>query len=277
MTYPIVLAHGVCRFDALWNTLLRVDDSDDPRVDRLHYFKGIRTMLKARGFRACHSRVAWAADVKTRADDLKGNLLRILRETGADKVNIIAHSMGGLDARHMLFDDRDRGRIHERVASLTTISTPHEGSPFADWALDRLPGLPDAFRRIGLDVEGLEDLRTDACRRFNDDPDVQAFETACESTIQFSTYAGRQQFWGVFSLLKGPFRVIEPREGDNDGLVSVRSARWRARYLRQVLDETDHLNEIGWWDLDQLAAGEGPGALHARIHDLYALIASQVP
>src|SRR5215813_1142599 len=64
MTYPIVLAHGVCRFDVLWNQFLRADDSDDPRIDKLHYFKGIRTMLQARGYRAYHSRVAWAAELK---------------------------------------------------------------------------------------------------------------------------------------------------------------------------------------------------------------------
>jgi triacylglycerol lipase len=277
MTYPIVLAHGVGRFDALWNTVLRADDSDDPRIDKLHYFKGIRTMLKARGYTVCHSRVAWAGDVKTRADDLKENLLRILQETGARKVNIIAHSMGGLDARHMLFDDREKGRIHERVASLTTISTPHDGSPFADWALQHFPQLPDVFQKVGLDLRGFKDLRTEACRQFNGDPDVQAFETACESTIRFRTYAGRQQFWGVFTLLKGSFRIIEAQEGDNDGLVSVRSARWREQYFEDVLDDTDHLNEIGWWDLDQLAAGETPGALQARIHELYARIASHTP
>ncbi len=277
MTYPIVLAHGVCRFDVLWNQLLRVDDSDDPRIDKLHYFKGVRTMLKAKGYAAYHSRVAWAADVDTRANDLKQNVLRILDESGAQKVNIIAHSMGGLDARHMLFNDRDQGKIHEHIASLTTISTPHEGTPFADWGLEHFPQLPEVFRKIGLDISGLKDLRTEACRRFNNDPDVQGFETACEPTIQFRTYAGKQDFWGIFALLKGPFRIIEEKEGENDGLVSVRSAQWRAKYFKEALNDTDHLNELGWWDPDQIAAGESPRELRTRIHQLYATIASQLP
>ena len=277
MAYPIVLAHGVCRFDVLWNQVLRVDDSDDPRIDSLHYFKGIRTMLKEKGFTVCHSRVAWAADVNTRANDLRQNVRRILNETKAEKVNIIGHSMGGLDARHMLFNDRSQGKIHERIASLTTISTPHEGSPFADWGLEHFPLLPVVFQNIGLDVSGLKDLRTEACKRFNNDPDVQAFETECESTIHFRTYAGKQKFWGIFSLLKGPFRIIEKKEGENDGLVSVRSAQWRAKYFQEALDETDHLNELGWWDPDQIAVGESPRELRRRIHQLYAAIASQLP
>ena len=277
MAYPIVLAHGVCRFDVLWNQVLRVDDSDDPRIDNLHYFKGIRTMLTAKGYRVYHSRGAWAADVNTRADDLKQNVQRILNESQAEKVNIIAHSMGGLDARHMLFNDRGQGKIHARIASLTTISTPHEGSPFADWGLEHFPMLPEAFKKIGLDVSGLKDLRTEACKRFNNDPDLVKFETECESTIQFQSFAGKQDFWGIFSLLKGPFRIIERKEGENDGLVSVRSAQWRARYFKEVLNDTDHLNELGWWDPDQIAAGESPRELHRRIHELYATIAAQLP
>jgi triacylglycerol lipase len=185
--------------------------------------------------------------------------------------------MGGLDARHMLFNDRNEGRIHESVASLITISTPHEGTPFADWGLARFPSLPEIFRRIGVEVDGLRDLQTDVCTRFNNDPTVEAFEMECESAIQFRTYAGTQNFWGVFSLLKGAFRIIQRKEGENDGLVSVRSARWRDRYFQETINETDHLNELGWWDPDQLFAHESPSALRTRIHALYARIASRLP
>ena len=73
MTYPIVLAHGVCRFDILWNDSLNVDNNDDPEIDKLHYFKGIRTMLNDKGYVAYHSNVSWAAGVDTRAEDLKKN------------------------------------------------------------------------------------------------------------------------------------------------------------------------------------------------------------
>jgi triacylglycerol lipase len=217
MAYPIVLAHGVCRFDVLWNQVLRVDDSDDPRIDSLHYFKGIRTMLKEKGYSVCHSRVAWAADVNTRAIDLRQNVRRILNETKAEKVNIIGHSMGGLDARHMLFNDRGQGKIHERIASLTTISTPHEGSPFADWGLEHFPLLPDVFRNVGLDINGLKDLRTEGCKRFNNDPDVQGFETECESTIQFRTYAGKQDFRGIFFCSKAHFASSSERKERTTG------------------------------------------------------------
>ena len=277
MTYPIVLAHGVCRFDILLNEPLNLDNNDDPNLDKLHYFKGIRTMLKQQGYTVYHSKVSWGAGVERRAADLKENVLTILQATGAQKVNIIAHSMGGLDTRHMLFRDRNEGKIHERVASLTTISTPHEGSPFADWGLDNLPLIPAVIQKLGLDVAALKDLRTDACKAFNARPDVAEFETACRESIRFQTYAGKQEFWGIFNALKLPFHIIDKREGENDGLVSVSSAKWRDEFFRGTIDKTDHLNELGWWDPDQFLTGESPDELLARIHRLYLEIASELP
>jgi hypothetical protein len=40
MAIPIVLAHGVCRFDHIWRDVLKIDNSDDEEQDNLHYFKG---------------------------------------------------------------------------------------------------------------------------------------------------------------------------------------------------------------------------------------------
>ncbi len=277
MTFPIILAHGVCRFDVLWNESLDADNNDDPEIDRLNYFRGIRTMLKGKGYSVYHSKVGWAESVDKRAADLKENLLQILDETEADKVNIIAHSMGGLDTRHMMFDDRNDGKIHERIASVTTISTPHQGSPFADWGLDNLSRIPALLKKVGLDISAFQDLRTDSCKAFNERKDVVAFELSCESQVKFQTYAGKQDFWGIFSLLKGPSRIIEEKEGENDGLVSVGSAKWRESYFRGILDETDHLNELGWWDADQLMEGESPDELMKRIHTFYADVAEDLP
>ena len=192
MTYPIILAHGVCRFDILWNDCLNIDNNDDPDIDKLHYFKGIRTMLKSKGYHVYHSRVSWAAEVDRRAEDLRNSVLDIIEDSQTEKVNIIAHSMGGLDARHMLFNDRDKGKIHEHIASLTTISTPHEGSSFADWGLKNFSRVPAFFHRIGLNINGLGDLRTKTCKGFNERPDVKEFERACEKSITFQTYAGKQ-------------------------------------------------------------------------------------
>lgn len=277
MSYPIILAHGVCRFDKLWSKVFNLDNSDDPDVDRLHYFKSIRTMLKGNGFAVYHANVGWAAAVDTRAVDLRKAVYEILQKDHAEKVNIICHSMAGLDARHMLFNDRKAGRIHERIASVTTISTPHWGSSFADWGIANLPHLIPVAHKLGLDLDAFYDLTTKKCREFNDNAGVEAFEAECEAAVQFQTYAGRQGFWGVFDALKLPYYIIEKEEGDNDGLVSVESAKWRDRYFKGVIDNTDHLNEIGWWDTAQIFAGESEAQLLTRIHAFYLSIAARLP
>ena len=277
MPYPIILAHGVCPFDTLWNRFILDDGKKHHRTDRFHYFKGVRSMLEGKGFKAFHSRVSWAAVVDRRAIDLKNTIEGVLKISGAKKINIIAHSMGGLDARHMLFNDRNRGRIHKRVASLTTISTPHDGSPYADWGIDHLPFVIPIIRKLGLDLRGLRDLRTEVCKAFNELSEVKSFERNCQGSIKFQTYAGKQKLRGMFGLFRRSFKIIEKEEGENDGLVSVRSARWRDEYFKGTLNQCDHLNELGWWNPGQLLAGEGPRQLLRRIHRFYAGIADNLP
>jgi triacylglycerol lipase len=78
----------------------------------------------------------------------------------------------------------------------------------------------------------------------------------------------------MFKLLS---HVIQKKEGENDGLVSVQSAKWRDEYFRGTLDACDHLNELGWWDPGQLWCGESPRKLLRRTHDFYAAIARDLP
>ncbi len=76
---------------------------------------------------------AWGT-IEANAKDVKNKIFEIRGTTGVEKVNIIAHSKGGLDARYTISAlDMD-----EYVASLTTISTPHRGSFIVDSA-DKLP------------------------------------------------------------------------------------------------------------------------------------------
>src|SRR5206468_12628217 len=69
--------------------------------------------------------------VEVRGAGLAKQIDDTLAATGADKVNIIAHAMGGLDARYVI----TTLGYGDRVASLTTMSTPHRGAALADFAL----------------------------------------------------------------------------------------------------------------------------------------------
>lgn len=263
-TYPIILAHGVCRFDVLSNRLFELDNAED---DRLHYFRGIRSMLREHGFEAWHSHVEWAAGVETRAKRLRRNLEQVLEATGAEKVHLVAHSMGGLDARHMLYRSRGDG-LCRRVASVSTLGTPHWGSSFADWGLEHFHKLDELLARLGIDLQAFRDLQTGPCAAFN--AEAAGFEAGCG--VRFQTFAGTKPLWYVFAPLRLSAYVIKRREGENDGLVSLRSARWRDEYFQQCID-ADHFNLTGWWNPGQFLRGETPDQFESRIRGFYLGIA----
>ncbi|RMG92283.1 MAG: alpha/beta hydrolase, partial [Zetaproteobacteria bacterium] len=89
----------------------------------LEYFNGVRPLLTSMGLRVLVPRLAWAGTIEQRACQLAHQLAS---ETGP--LHLIAHSMGGLDARAYI----TKLNGHQRVASLTTLATPHHGSEAAD-------------------------------------------------------------------------------------------------------------------------------------------------
>lgn len=111
--YPILLVHGVFFRDFKY----------------LNYWGRIPKELEKNGARIYYGNHNSASSVAESAKQLKARILEITKESGCEKVNIIAHSKGGLDVRYMLSD----GEAAERVASLTTINTPHRGCRFADY------------------------------------------------------------------------------------------------------------------------------------------------
>ena len=113
--YPIVLVHGLAMRDTFFM-------KSWGRIDRI---------LRIQGHTVYKSRVDAFGSVETNAAQLREEILDILRETGAEKVNIIAHSKGGLDAKYMI---RELG-MAPRVASLTTLCTPHRGTPIASFIM----------------------------------------------------------------------------------------------------------------------------------------------
>lgn len=208
--YPIILVHGLCPFDQILRPFSKLDNRDD---DRFHYFRKIRSTLAANGFEAFHSRVSWAGSLARRASDLKREITRITDNFSKwPRVHIIAHSMGGLDARLMIV----KYRMADRVASLTTIGTPHWGSSFADWRMKRYGALLGLVRPLGLDLYGLKDLTRASCRRFNER--TEKFERG--NGVLYQTYGGVEPVERIFRPLRDSYRIIWEEEGENDGSVS---------------------------------------------------------
>src|SRR3981081_981483 len=130
---PIVLAHGIARFDILHELQKqKLSLPENELEDRFEYFKGIKSHLESHGSRVFHTNQDFAGPVALRAEQLKTRINEIITDEGADRVHIIAHSMGSLDARLMIVDLG----MADKVASLTTIGGPHLGTTIADHVLD---------------------------------------------------------------------------------------------------------------------------------------------
>ncbi|KAJ2750330.1 hypothetical protein IWQ56_007057, partial [Coemansia nantahalensis] len=99
---------------------------------QVHYWRGIREALESIGAKVVTARVPGTGGVRERAHQLDTLLdSRLASAT----VNIVGHSMGGLDARYLITHIVPKTYS---VASLTTVCTPHRGSPFMDWCRDYL-------------------------------------------------------------------------------------------------------------------------------------------
>ena len=135
--------------------------------------------------------------------------------------------MGGLDSRYLI----SRLGMAERVLSLTTLGTPHRGTPLADQGIKIFGRVIDELARHGIDLRGFLDLTTAACAEFNaQTPDVPG--------VRYYSIAG--QFEPRFGdLLQVPHAIIRQAAGANDGLVPVASATygrflgtWAANHFR---------------------------------------------
>lgn len=205
---PIVLHHG---FGAV---ALKVGPV------RIHYFRGIGQALERRGHPVIETSVHPTAGIATRAAQLKTQILAGLErlELEDEPVLLIGHSMGGLDARYMI----SKLDMQDRVAALLTVTSPHRGSPVADWCIKNLGerfGALRLLKRLGLDVQGGRDLTTESCRRFNDEvPDAPQVK-------YFSTGAARP--WHRVPAFAIPaHKIVTGAEGANDALVSTKSSIW---------------------------------------------------
>ncbi|ODQ66406.1 alpha/beta-hydrolase [Nadsonia fulvescens var. elongata DSM 6958] len=246
---PIVLCHGLLGFEYLSTGI--------PAFPRIDYWQGVSELLEDRGAVTMLTHVPAVSSIKLRADALKLNIGQRIKEIqeispekfppGKPKVNIIAHSMGGLDARYLVASLKPS---EFDVASLTTICTPHRGSPFADYLINLIGGTGltqyyEISKRVGLDdIKAFHQLtRAYTTKTFN-------VEVKNDPEVRYFSYGARFSPTPL-NIFKWPHSVIQKKEGDNDGMVSVESAKW-GEYLG-TLEEADHLDVINWhYRLDRL-------------------------
>ena len=216
--YPILLVHGVFFRDFRF----------------FNYWGRIPAELKRNGANIYYGNQQSAASVERCGEELTERIKQIVQETGCEKVNIIAHSKGGLDSRYAI----SVCGAADYVASLTTVNTPHNGCIFADYLLDKIPdkvccSVADkynaALSKFGDPdpdfMEAVRDLTASACARLNtvlpDSPQVYY-----QSVGTKMNYASSGRF-----PLNMVYPMVKHFDGDNDGLVSVDSMKWGSNFI----------------------------------------------
>jgi triacylglycerol lipase len=211
--YPILLVHGIFFRDTKY----------------LNYWGRIPKYLIENGATIFYGNQESARTVEDAANELAKRIQEITKEYHVDKVNIIAHSKGGLDSRYAI----SNLGIASNVASLTTINTPHHGCIFANYLLQKAPlGLlkrvtktyNTIFTKLGDTnpdfMHAIKDLTDARCKELNtlmkDQPNIYY-----HSITSYTAKATNGRF-----PLNITYPIVKHFDGKNDGLVAVDSANY---------------------------------------------------
>ena len=225
-----------------------------------------KTLLDA-GFNASTAPIDAFGAIETNAEQLKTFVLEVLKRTGAEKVNLIGHSKGGLDAKHMI---TDLGMM-DKVASLTTLCTPHKGSAIATqiwrmpmWIKRTLAFFINGFYRI------IGDKKPDSlkvCEQLKI-PDEEVEHVSFADKVYCQSYSIRMKRKRDCMILAIPFSIYNKEDpGSHDGLVSVESSRF-GNYRGDCLEDSISHTQM----VDFLAKRK----TRKRILDFYVKLCSEL-
>ncbi len=217
--YPILMVHGIFFRD--WQIF--------------NYWGRIPRELVKNGAMVFYGSQQSSNSIARSAEELAAQIKTIAENTGAGKVNIIAHSKGGLDCRYAV----SRLGMDKYVASLTTINTPHRGCAWVDNVLEKAPkGLAEwldnrynkLFTRLGDRdphfLVGVRELTAASCAKFN-------AETPDMPNVRYCSVMSRMVTpWAAgFPLNIGYFLGKKFDRRGNDGLVGVESGLYGSRTM----------------------------------------------
>ena len=215
--YPILMVHGVFFRDFRY----------------LNYWGRIPEALQKNGATVFYGNHQSAAAVEQSGREISERILQIVAETGCEKINIIAHSKGGLDCRSALTNPE----IAKYVATLTTVNTPHRGCEFADYLLSKIPkakqdmvaGTYNAtLKKLGDPnpdfMSAVTNLTASFCENFNERV------TDAQGVYYQSVGSKLNKASGGRFPLNFTYHLANYFDGPNDGLVGETSFAWGADY-----------------------------------------------
>ena len=227
--YPIVLVHGIMLKDVLF----------------VKAFGKIEKRLKENGFSVHTADHDGMGSIENNARQLKSFIEGVLSSEGAEKVNIIAHSKGGLDSLYMI-NNLDTS---DKVASITFLCTPHKGSVIADklYSLPKIVRGPLVFW-FNLFYRMFGDESPDAltvCRQLCTSPDgILALDEEKSGGIFMQSFSSKMESHKDDFLMSIPHVISHYySSGETDGLVSTDSSKF-ALYRGHCIEESVSHSEI---------------------------------
>lgn len=247
-------------------------------------------------------------------------LARVIRQVAAEspggQVNLVCYAVGGLDCRYVVSpgglyagDETSRQELVSKVASITTIATPHRGTSVADAALyisDDVLGALLGQRAAGARsdpeiVRAIEELSPENATAFN--------ETVVDAELPYYSWAGVTHLFGspllptdqmildecldaegrpsllahpdtrdVMSDLLAPTAPFAGRTigaagqtilAPHDGMVSVDSARWGVFQGCVAADHYDVIGQVQDGGIDPITGFEASRFYAQILDDLF--------
>ena len=227
--YPIVLVHGMVLKDF--------------KIYRA--FRKIRDVLKHNNISVYVTTHDGVGTIENNALQIKKEIIDILEKENVDKVNIIAHSKGGLDSRYMI----SKLDMDEHVASLTTLSTPHRGSKLSTkllsmpkWCAKFLAFWINLFYKIhkdeNPDILSLgHQLKDSTMIEFNK-------EVINSNKVYYQSFSSDLNNQKSFIMLIPHLITKKLEQVGTDGIVSVESSIW-GEYQGNIKNNFDHGEMVG--------------------------------
>lgn len=221
--YPTIFVHGVFVKD----------------FGPIKAFGKLPKLLRKDGYNVFYSNVDSFGTIENNAKILKGEIEHILKEANKEKVNIIAHSKGGIDSRYMI----SKLEMKTKVANLITIATPHYGSELADdilkapkFILKILNFFINLFSKIYGDTKPNaivvgKQLTVNYMENFN----KEVLPSNQVNYYSYSTCLKKNTDDFFFSLIRMIFKTINKKP--NDGMVRVDSMKY-GNYMGDAIDKS---------------------------------------
>ena len=256
--YPVLLVHGTAFRDYALPL----------------YWGRIPRALRKEGAAVFYGKTEGWGSVVHNGALLARRIEQVLSQTGAQKLHIIAHSKGGLDAREAL----SLGGTAEKVASLTTVSTPHRGSRTIDhlltlpkWAWRIAAGIVNALAFLFGDRH--PDFLT-VCREFSTAHMALFNQTHPDCPrIAYRSFAAQMASGKSDLLLALPHRLVRRYDGDNDGIVGVWSAEWGSEFTLLTAASRRGVSHVDEIDLRRRPLCKTAAAPHVRdMTELYTAL-----